>query len=633
MKHVAKIIFSLIVGFTGFFYVAMTPSLNAAPAGLYFNPGTSSVTQGQDFWVDIYGTTGANFGVPSTNVVVKYPGASLSVVDLNKNGSALPGATLTNNPSQQTVSFTYSFFGSSAGIDNKKLFSIKFRALTTGSAPVDFTSYFLGGNTVAKNPSTYTIVAPTCPAGQVGTPPNCTTPPPPTCPAGQVGTPPNCTTPAPVVPAPAPAPTPTTSTSNTPAPAPTPTAPAPNTSIPPVEENKDAQPEEAFSVKNTKLSVSYDSAAIDWQTNVSSTSMFTYGMSASKLDNKTTVTADKNNTSFSTKVAKLKLGARYFYAITSTSKDGKIATEKGSFTTKAYPVLLRVIYEDKPLQGGKVALQGYQESYTTNDKGEINLSLVPGDYKVKITKEAISQEQPFTVKALDLKPGRAPDTQIITMAISGTVPSSSGTSPLPLIILGTALLMLLIGGVVAVILWKKHRAQQDTFGYQSILEDMPQAPVETAQQSFDTQMNYQPPLEYTDPSLYQPPAQQYYPSPAPLTQEVGAYTAATPPPVNTLDIQEPSDDMWSSPSSAYIDPQPLTSSTITTPTYEEVAPSTEGLGTYTPEPLPPTNTPEPIVAYQEPQLESSPEPELPPSNPVEEYEYNEDNSMTIHHAS
>ena len=34
---------------------------------------------------------------------------------------------------------------------------------------------------------------PSCPPGQVGTPPNCTTPPPSTCPPGQVGTPPNCT--------------------------------------------------------------------------------------------------------------------------------------------------------------------------------------------------------------------------------------------------------------------------------------------------------------------------------------------------------------------------------------------------------------------------------------------------------
>ena len=38
---------------------------------------------------------------------------------------------------------------------------------------------------------------PSCPAGQVGTPPNCMPPPPPSCPAGQVGTPPNCMPPPP----------------------------------------------------------------------------------------------------------------------------------------------------------------------------------------------------------------------------------------------------------------------------------------------------------------------------------------------------------------------------------------------------------------------------------------------------
>ena len=43
---------------------------------------------------------------------------------------------------------------------------------------------------------------PTCPPGQVGTPPNCTIPPPPSCPPGQVGTPPNCTTPPPPPPPP-----------------------------------------------------------------------------------------------------------------------------------------------------------------------------------------------------------------------------------------------------------------------------------------------------------------------------------------------------------------------------------------------------------------------------------------------
>ena len=38
-----------------------------------------------------------------------------------------------------------------------------------------------------------TAVVQLCPEGQIGTPPNCTTPPPEMCPEGQVGTPPNCT--------------------------------------------------------------------------------------------------------------------------------------------------------------------------------------------------------------------------------------------------------------------------------------------------------------------------------------------------------------------------------------------------------------------------------------------------------
>ncbi len=50
---------------------------------------------------------------------------------------------------------------------------------------------------VGTPPNCTTPPPPMCPEGQVGTPPNCTTPPPPMCPEGQVGTPPNCTTPPP----------------------------------------------------------------------------------------------------------------------------------------------------------------------------------------------------------------------------------------------------------------------------------------------------------------------------------------------------------------------------------------------------------------------------------------------------
>ena len=52
---------------------------------------------------------------------------------------------------------------------------------------------------VGTPPNCTTPPPPMCPEGQVGTPPNCTTPPPPMCPEGQVGTPPNCTTPPPPI--------------------------------------------------------------------------------------------------------------------------------------------------------------------------------------------------------------------------------------------------------------------------------------------------------------------------------------------------------------------------------------------------------------------------------------------------
>ena len=50
---------------------------------------------------------------------------------------------------------------------------------------------------VGTPPDCTTPPPPMCPEGQVGTPPDCTTPPPPMCPEGQVGTPPDCTTPPP----------------------------------------------------------------------------------------------------------------------------------------------------------------------------------------------------------------------------------------------------------------------------------------------------------------------------------------------------------------------------------------------------------------------------------------------------
>ncbi len=637
MKHFLKLALPIFIGFTGFLYIVMTTPLQAAPAGLYFNPGSGNFTQGQEFIVDIYGTAPSNFGAPSTNVVVKYPGDSLAVVEVNKTSSAIPAATLTSTPAQQTVSFTNTIFGVSAGIDNKKLFAIKFRTLKPGPAVLDFTSTFLGGHTVTKTPSTYTIAAPTCPAGQIGTPPNCTTPPPPTCPTGQVGTPPNCTTPAPT-------PTPTKPTTpaapRQPAATPTPTPATPNTSIPtqPTEQ-QEAKPPEELAIKDISVIPSYDTAAITWQSNKKmKTSSLAYGTSADKLDNKAVVTNDEAGLESQTKIAKLQLGVQYFYTITITSDDSATVTQKGSFTTKAYPVLLRISHNRQPIAKGKVQLTGFDESYTTSDKGEVALSLKPGDYTFTFTKDAISEEQKFTVKKLDIQPGKAPDTQVVAVDISATPQTTANSSRLGAIVAGTFLFLLLIGSIVGFLIWKKRRQSQDALGYQSVIDDF--APM-TPDISEGGAGAYQPPTPLTYPNT-----QPDYIAPASYmtTPYQGQQLVGTTEPEHTTTLEEPSNDIWDA------TPMPLAqqAATATELSQQQVAdiPTSEASQPYTYAEVQTSaatqdieyaannESYEPPLAVEQPAAyQASPEIDRQLTTPADEYEYNEDNSMTIHHSS
>jgi hypothetical protein len=78
--------------------------------------------------------------------------------------------------------------------------SISLGSLQSGTHSLFARAYDLAGNTRQSTTVSFTIPVPaptTCPIGQTGTPPNCTTPPPETCPEGQTGTPPNCTVPPP----------------------------------------------------------------------------------------------------------------------------------------------------------------------------------------------------------------------------------------------------------------------------------------------------------------------------------------------------------------------------------------------------------------------------------------------------
>lgn len=652
MKHFLKILLPITVGVLVFFHVITTNNLYAAAPGVRFTPTSGTYTTGNNFAVDVYGTAaggGWYAGVLQTKVTVTYP-TSLSYVGANNTGSVISGGVISHNPTARTITFaaSQSVFGIRSPVDGK-LFSVTFRAANAGSSTLDFSDSNVRGENVPKTPATYSVINPSCPAGQVGTPPNCTTPPPATCPAGQIGTPPNCTTPATPapVPTPTPVPKPTTSTPKT---TPTPTTSAPNTSVPVADEKKETAAT-ALSLKDVSTLASYDTARVQWSVTAASTNTFTYGTNSSKLDNKATVTPGADPLSFESKLSKLKLGTRYFYAVTATQSDGKVATQKGSFTTKAYPVIVRITHDESPLSHAKISLQGYEESYTTNDKGELSLNLTSGDYKALIAKDAISEEQSFTVKELAFKSGGIPDTQIVTITISAAS-APSGTNPLPVIILATILLFLVVGGILAGIFWRKHRSGQAALGAQSYTEDpLATQNDETPLGADDSQAMYQPPAYAypTDQQVY-PAVQQYYPEESaslvePAYPDLAAtdtFTESEQPVSNSLELEAPGEDIWSVPATYAPQPPEYTNDPPETALHEASPLSVEP--TASPQILSQESTPD-IAAQQEvatplqaavaPQApyESSEASPTPESTQEEVYEYNEDNSMTIHHAS
>ena len=622
MKHFIKFILPVAAAFGVFAFVASAATAHAASNSLWFQPGGGSYSTGQTFTITVYGSADSNFGAPSTNVTVKYPGALLSVTGMAK-GTTLPNATLAHDSQAQTITFAQTvFFGASAGFQNAPLFTITFQAKTAGAATLDFTNYFLAGHTVAKTPSTYSIADPVCPAGQVGTPPNCSTP-------------------APSIPSPSPSP------ASTPTAQPLTSSPAPTQQTTP---QQDSAPQAATPVANPEISddtadARYDSTTIQWKATNTTTTTLKYGLSKEILDNTAEVVAGDSESYFKTSLMKLQLGTTYYYQIDAKNSSDQVATTQGSFTTKAYPVTIRVIQGTTPVSGASITLSPQSTRYTSDNKGEVKTTLKPGDYTVRIKKDSLDESQKFTVKALAFTPGSTPDTQIISITLAAPT-ALAAAKPAPNIlpgIVGGFLLLILSGGGVGLLLWRRRQKSQAIIGYQSIIDDVPPGPVYSAPALPEYPIDsYQPghALQQSDaiPTTY-------YGEPAP-TYDSGAqadsYPTPTDIPVNSqssaLNLPDPEpSDIWASPS-VYTQDFPAP----TPPPVDQPLPNTDA-----PEPQPTPLYPEQELNYSqhpeapaEPYATASPietdAPQYIPPQPTlaseESYEYNEDNSMTIHHA-
>lgn len=361
MKQIFKLALPIFTALGVFLYAVTSTPVNAVQGTIYFTPGSGTYNPGSTFTVDVKGKVpSSGFGGGAT-VNVTYPTNLLQATAVSLNGGVLGGGSPTIN--NGTVSYSV-FTVPSRAVNDQRLFTITFKALATGSATLNFSANTnINSGPTTKQPAAFSIVNPSCPAGQVGTPPNCSTPPPPPTPTPTPVPTPVVPKPSPVAPKPSPTPTPIVTTPNTSQPA----QPTEATPAPPADEK-------TLSIDDVDVQSSYDNVIVKWTTSGPADATLNYGTSSSKLDNVAAVEASEDSTTFTAPLSKLQLGTTYHYSIVAKNASEVSISSKGTFTTKAYPVVLRLLQNNQPLTEARVQIQGFENTYTTGAKGETTLS-------------------------------------------------------------------------------------------------------------------------------------------------------------------------------------------------------------------------------------------------------------------
>ncbi len=164
---------------SGLFFVK---SALAATGTIYITPASNSVQNGSTLTVSVRVNPGTT--IDSVQGTVTYDASKLQFISVDTSGSAF-STELQNSQSSGSVVFARGDFG--AGVSADALIEkISFKALVgSGSGTLGLTGANADAGGTFTNPSStgasvsFTTPPATCPAGQTGTPPNCTTPTPP----------------------------------------------------------------------------------------------------------------------------------------------------------------------------------------------------------------------------------------------------------------------------------------------------------------------------------------------------------------------------------------------------------------------------------------------------------------------
>lgn len=423
--------------------LAIVPSQVFAVAGrVYFHP-TGDVDNGTQFTVEIRGDVpnpgplffGVGRGGGAT-IRVAYDPSKLQVVERNDTGGAFrPNNSQNwNGESAGIVRYESRILANAPGVDNKKIFSITFKAVAAGSTTLSFASANVNDGPTTGTASSFTIRNPVCPAGQVGTYPNCA--------------------PAPVqIPKPAPKPgsvatkTPTPSRAPVATPAPTPTVeetPAPT-----------SDSDGGLSVENVKTSITRQKSTVTWSMNKPDIEpKLTYGLSKSNLKTEATI-RKLSDGGFEATLSDIKPGTLYHFAIKAATADQlQAANYTGTFTSKGYPIQLTIKQNGFLAPGAKVKIG--ERTFTANKDAIITTELGDGTFEASVTPSGSNSaySHPIVVKKVTIPQNGEPATQsfIIDITIKDEG-ASLGSSILPIIlgVIGLAG----IAGLIGFLLYRK----------------------------------------------------------------------------------------------------------------------------------------------------------------------------------
>ena len=424
--------------------ITLVPSRALAVAGtIYFTPNGGTVISGSEITVDVKGNVPAPVFSGGATIGVMFPTNLLQYVSSSSAGGAFGG----NNPtvSGGTVNFTvFNFFGS--GVNDQMIFRIVFKAKAAGSATLNFTSGTnINDGPTAKQPSTFTIQMPTCPTGQVGTPPNCTTPvtPPPT-------------------PSPTPTPTPKPTKPTTPVPVPS-TAPV----IAPVESVEESttpvsESQGGLQIQNVKVTATRQENSVKWSlNNKQATPVLTYGTSKNSLKDEGIVSQLEDG-SYAVEFTDLKPGTLYYFAIKASTTDNLLgANYSGVLTTRGYPVQLTIQQNGVLAPGAKVKIG--ERSFVANKNALVTTELGDGKYNATITPSGSSESYAasFTVAKKTIPKTGNPTLQSFVLNVHLTSsPVQGNDKPLYAIIGGILLLVIVLGSVIGFILIRRRQSNQ-----------------------------------------------------------------------------------------------------------------------------------------------------------------------------